>query len=101
VTPRVQQDVRESVPHLAWRPQDVEVVPVGEHATAKSEDPVHGSRKARSDRLHAPGQVFSAGGFHDRVEVIRLDRVVSDAKPAALARCAQASLELSGESRVT
>ena len=97
---RVQQDVRECVPDLAGRPQDVEVVTVGEHAPTPSKDTIHGASEASADRLHPRGQLFLARSLHDRVNVIRLDHVVRDAEPSSLARGAQASLELPDESRV-
>ena len=45
VAARVEEAVRQRVPHLARRAQDVQVVAVGEHAPAETEDPVHGSRE--------------------------------------------------------
>lgn len=43
VPPRVEKHVRKRPPHLARRPQDMQVIPIGEHAAAKTEDTVHGS----------------------------------------------------------
>jgi hypothetical protein len=81
--------------------EGVEVVAVGEHATAQEEDAVHGSREARSDGLHPRREVLTARGLHDHVHVIRLDRVVRHPEAPALARGAQAFLELPDESHVT
>ena len=44
--PRVQQHVRDRVPDLAWRTEDVEVVAVGEDPPTQKKHPVHGSRES-------------------------------------------------------
>lgn len=98
--PRIEEHVRDRVPDLTRRSQDVEVVSVGEYRAAPPEDSVHGTREARSDRLHSRRKILLARRLHDQVSVIGLERVVGDAEAPALARGAQASLELPDESHV-
>ena len=100
VPSRVQEHVRKSVPHLAGRSKNVEVIAIDEHRTTKTEDPVHGAREARSDGLHPRCEVLAARRLHDQMRVIGLDRVVHDSEAPALARGVHASLELTDESHV-
>jgi hypothetical protein len=73
MAPRVQKAVRERIPHFARRPQDVHVVAIGEHPTAKTEDTIHGSCESCGDGLHAAREIPLTRRFYDRVQVIVLD----------------------------
>jgi hypothetical protein len=89
----IQEDVRDRVTHLAWRAKDVAVVAVREHGSAPSEDPVHGSRKARTEGLHSRRQMLVVGCLDDHVNVVRLDRVVHEPEAPTVTCLAEAALE--------
>src|SRR5215831_16519643 len=97
VTSRVEQHVGERVPHLARRAQHVEMEAVREHRSAPAEDPVHGSRDARTDGLHSAGEIACARRLDDQMHVIVLDRVMDEPEAPAVARRSEAALELAYE----
>ena len=97
VASRIQQDIRQRVPHLARRPQHVKMKTIGEHRPAALEDPIHGSRNARGNRFHAAGQVALARSLRNQVHVVVLDRVVREPEAPAVARRSEAALELTHE----
>jgi hypothetical protein len=72
VTSRIQEDIGQRVPHLARRPQHVQVVAISEDLAATPEHSIHGSRQARSDRLHARREIVPARRLDDRVQMIVL-----------------------------
>jgi hypothetical protein len=98
MAPRIQQDVRESVPHLARRTKCVEVIAVREHATAHGEDSVHGPRESCGERFHSAGEIVRAGRLDERVQVVVLDRILNESEAPALARLGEAALELAHQS---
>ena len=53
---------------------------VEQHAPPAPEHPVHGPCKAGTQRVHAPAESLHIVGLDDQMQVIRLDRVVSEAE---------------------
>ncbi len=74
------------------------MVAIGEHRAATTEDTVHGSRKTCSDGFHPRCKVLAARRLDDQVDVVGLDRIVSDPEARSLARSPQAALVRSDES---
>ena len=94
MTPRIQQHVCNRIPDFARRAQHMEVESIRENAATKPEYPVHGPCEASRDRLHPACQRMLPCGLDHEVHVIRLDRIVRDAKGSALARHGKARFEL-------
>ena len=69
----VQEHIRERVSHLARPSQHMNVVAIGQHRTASTEDSVHRARHARADGLHSGGEIGLARRFDDRMQVVVLD----------------------------
>jgi len=82
--PGIRQDIGECVPHLAGRPQHVQVIALAQHRPASPERPVHGPRKARRHRLHSAPQGFPSLRLDDRVQVVALERELDQPKRTAL-----------------
>jgi hypothetical protein len=97
VTSRIQEHVRERVPHFARRAEDVKVIAVREDGAAAAEDAVHGSCEARTDRFHARSEIPLTRRLDNRVQVIVLDRILDEAKAPAVARSPEAAFQLSHE----
>ena len=94
---RIHQHVRERVPHLPRRAQDVEVKAIGEHGPAPLEHSVHGSREARSDRFHSRSEMALARRFDNGVEMVVLNRIVNQSEALAVARLSEAALQLTNQ----
>jgi hypothetical protein len=90
----VEQNIGDRVPDLARRPQNVNVAAVGKNPAGSSKDPIHGPRKARGDGLQPASQVARAARLDDQMNMVVLDRVVSEAKSATVAGLSPASLQL-------
>jgi len=97
VPPGVLKDVGERAAHLGGRSKDPRVVAVGEHRAPTAEDPIHCPRDARTDRTHAVRQGRSVRGLDEQVQMVLLHGVVEQAKPTAVARVAEAPLDLANE----
>ena len=97
MAPRVQQDVRQRVAHLARRAQNVKMEAIREHRTAPREDAIHGSRETGGDRFHPASEIARARRFDERVQMIVLNRVVNEPKSPALACLCEAAFELANE----
>ena len=65
MTPRIEQNVRDGVPYLARRAQDVEVEAIREHGTTASEDAVCDLREPGPERFHPGREVARARRFDD------------------------------------
>jgi len=93
MTARIQKDIRERVPDLAWRAEDASVKPFGDHRTAAAEGPVQRTRDAGADGHHPATERFRVRRLHDEVRVRVLQAVVNDAEVAARANGGEAALE--------
>jgi len=93
VPSRVQQHVCNRGPDLAWVPEDVEVKALREDTPAASEHAIHRPGDARAERHHPATERGGVGRLDDEVGVRALQRVVDEAKVAALADGAEAALE--------
>jgi len=51
VATRVEQDVRNRISDLAWRPQHADMATIYEHSANAVKHPVHAAREARDNRL--------------------------------------------------
>jgi hypothetical protein len=94
---RVQQHIGEHRPHLPRCSQDPFVIATVEHRPLASEDSIHCPRNARPNALHPASEGRRSLGFDEHVDVIVLDRVVNDAKPAATNALAERTLDLTYE----
>lgn len=94
VLPRVEQYVRERVPHLARRAQQVEVVPPVENGACARKHAVDRACEPRANGLHPARESSLRIGLDEEMRVIALQGVVQDAEVTALASDAQAPLEL-------
>jgi hypothetical protein len=100
VLAHIQQNVRESVPDLARRPQRAQVVAAEQHRPLPPEHAIHGSREPRCHRLHSARECFLAVGLDHHVQVVALDRVMAHAELAAFARRTQADSKFRQESAI-
>ena len=67
------------------------VAPV-QHRPATPEHAIHRARESRTDALHPAAERVFAMGLHDQVDVLLLEEVVHDTKPALRPRlCERAS----------
>jgi hypothetical protein len=70
---------------------------LAEHGTLPAEDPVHGSRQARADGLHAARKRSGVNRLDHQVRVVVHQRVVHEAKVSPVACAAEAALELADD----
>lgn len=75
----------------------MQVETIGEHASAQIKDTMNGARDARTDRLHAGGEVETARRLDDQVDVIALQRVVDHAEVGTVSDGAEGALEFAYE----
>ena len=75
---RVEQHVRDRVPHLPRGLEHAVVIPIREHLPGAPERAVHREREERRDRLHPAPERLHALRLDDQVRVIVLDRVVDE-----------------------
>jgi len=70
------------------------MIPIGEHATRPSSDPIDGTREARTDRHHSATERFTVATFNDQVSVVPLQGIVHQAKAGTSAARREASFDL-------
>jgi len=68
-----------------------------EHRPAPTDDAVHGPRETRADGFHASRERRHVAGLDHKVRVVVQERVVHEAKIAAIARVPEAPLDLVDE----
>ena len=99
VSSGVQQDVGNRSADFEGRLQHSHVVSIGQDRAAAPEDPMHGTRQARSDRLHASAQGSGVVSLDDQVRVIALQRVVDEPEVAPVAGDRERTLDFADELR--
>jgi hypothetical protein len=80
VAPKIVEDVSDRSPDLERRLQRAGVKAVVEDASFSREEPVESLREPNGEGLHTSRQQPFAGRFDQQVDVIRLYRVVNDAR---------------------
>ena len=86
VFPNVEQHVAKRVPHLSRSPQPARVVAARQDLPRELVDPLHRIRNARRDRLHPSPQRHMVVRLDDEVQVIPLNRVVSNSEAGTFTR---------------
>jgi hypothetical protein len=76
------------------------VIPLREHPTGHTKDPLHGPRHPRPDRLHPATQRRLVLGFHQEMNVVMLNAVMDKTKLAPLASLPKAPAKLANESPI-
>ena len=97
VSSGVQQNVCNRPADLERRLQHAHVVSIRQDRAAAPEDPMHRTRQARTDRLHASAQGSRVVSLDDQVRVIALERVVHQPEVAPVAALRERTLELADE----
>jgi len=98
---RVEEHVGERGPNLPGRAEAAVVIPPVEHRSPPPEDPVHRSREARGDALHAACESRRVRRFDQEVDVIVLDRVVNDAEVGSFRTSAKGALQFPHQSHAS
>ena len=91
---RVEQNVGESVSHLARSPQGAHVIAIREHRTRATKHAIDGSGEPRSDRLHPAPEGALVVCLHDQMSVIPLERIVDEPEPLAITRGGERTFDL-------
>jgi hypothetical protein len=79
----------------------VKVIAIREHGAASTEHAIHCSRHARADRFHSAREVSRARRFHERMQVIVLDRVLHESETPAVARRSEGALQFTNQPYAT
>ncbi|HLY37825.1 MAG TPA: hypothetical protein VKU61_07305 [Candidatus Binatia bacterium] len=78
--PAVEQNVDQTIPHLAGRPQRAAVEAIGPNSASASDPTVDRLREADAEPLHPARQCGCPVGLDEQVQVVRLHREMHDAE---------------------
>jgi len=80
--PTIQENVGQRVPHLAWRPKRMRMIPVRPNAPVTLGEAIDCLCESNPESLHAASERALVRRFDQKMDVVRLDGKLNDAEGA-------------------